>query len=179
MTVRKFLRIITLLLLGVWLGAAIFFSAAVAPNVFAVLRGAELSNATTLAGSVVNRLLAIINKGGFEIGLFVLVISFFATRGQKLVRQIAEVLSVAIMAIMTAIGHWVIAARMATLRAAMQLPIEQIAPTDTRRLEFDTLHRYSVAMLGVAIVAALVAFLLVASRKSEPPALVDGSRTRD
>src|SRR5688572_8989489 len=147
MTVKTLLRTISLLLLGVWLGAAIFFSAAVAPNVFAVLRGAELPNATTLAGSVVTRLLAIINKGGFEIGLFVLVVSLFTTHGQKLIRQIAEVLSVAIMAIMTAIGHWVIAARMGTLRAAMQLPIDQIAPTDSRRTEFDTLHRYSVAML--------------------------------
>ena len=164
---RTVLRIISLLLLGVWLGAAIFFSAAVAPNVFAVLRGAELPNAATLAGSVVTRLLAIINKGGFEIGLFVLVISFFTTRGQKSMRRIVEMLSLAIMAIMTAIGHWVIAARMAALRAGMQLPIDQIAPTDTRRIEFDTLHRYSVAMLGVAIVAALIAFLLIASRKDK------------
>ena len=165
---RTFLRTISLLLLGVWLGAAIFFSAAVAPNVFAVLRGAELPNAATLAGSVVTRLLAIINKGGFEIGLFGLVVSFFMTRGQKPIRRIAEMLSLAIMAIMTAIGHWVIAARMATLRAAMQLPIDQIAPTDSRRAEFDTLHRYSLAMLGVAIIAALIAFLLIASstRKS-------------
>ena len=160
MTVRTLLRTVSLLLLGVWLGAAIFFSAAVAPNVFAVLRGAELPNATTLAGSVVTRLLAIINKGGFEIGLFVLVISFFTTRGQKPIRRIAEMLSLAIMAIMTAIGHWVVAARLATLRVAMQLPIDQIAPSDARRIECDSLHRYSVAMLGVAIVAALVALIL-------------------
>ena len=80
------------------------------------------------------------------------------------------------MAIMTAIGHWVVAARLATLRAAMQLPIDQIAPTDARRVEFDSLHRYSVAMLGVAIVAALIAFLLIASRtpKSVPPASAGG-----
>ena len=137
-----------------------FFSAAVAPNVFAVLRGAELSNATTLAGSIVTRLLAIINKAGFEIGLFVLVVSFFLTRGQKSIRRIAEMLSLAIMAIMTGIGHWVVAARMATLRAAMQLPIDQIATTDARRIEFDRLHRYSVAMLSIAMIAALLALIL-------------------
>ena len=171
MTVRTFLRTVSLLLLGLWLGAAIFFSAAVAPNVFAVLRGAELPNATTLAGSIVTRLLAIINKGGFEIGLFVLVVSFFMTRGQKSIRRIAEMLSLAIMAIMTAIGHWVVAARMATLRAAMQLPIDQIVPTDARRLEFDSLHRYSVVMLSVAIIAALIALILrsLPDTKSTPP----------
>ena len=156
---RTLIRTVSLLLLGVWLGAAIFFSAAVAPSVFAVLRGAELANAATLAGSVVTRLLAIINKGGFEIGLLLLVISFFTTRGQRSLGRIAEMCSLAIMAIMTAIGHWVVAARLATLRAAMQLPIDQIAPTDARRIEFDSLHRYSVAMLGVAIVAALIAFI--------------------
>ena len=171
---RTFLRTVSLLLLGLWLGAAIFFSAAVAPNVFAVLRGAELTNAATLAGSIVNRLLAIINKGGFEIGLLVLVISFLTTRGQKPIRRIAEMLSLAIMAIMTAIGHWVVAARLATLRAAMQVPIDQIAPTDARRIEFDSLHRYSVVMLSVAMVAALIAFLLIASRKSVSPASAGG-----
>jgi hypothetical protein len=179
MTVRTLLRTVSLLLLGLWLGAAIFFSAAVAPNVFAVLRGAELANASTLAGSVVTRLLAIINKGGFEIGLFVLVISFFTTRGKKSIGRIAEMLSLAIMAIMTAIGHWVVAARMGALRAAMQLPIDQIAPTDARRIEFDSLHRYSVAMLGVAIVAGLVAFVVIANRKSVPPASAGGLRAQD
>lgn len=175
MTVRTFLRTASLLLLGLWLGAAIFFSVGVAPNVFAVLRGAELPNATMLAGSIVTRVLAIINKGGFEVGLFVLVVSFFMTRGQTPIRRIAEMLSLAIMAIMTAIGHWVVAARMATLRAAMQLPVDQIAPTDARRIEFDSLHRYSVAMLSVAMVAALLAFLLMSSRKSVPSASAGGS----
>jgi hypothetical protein len=175
MTLRAFLRTLSLLLLGLWLGAAIFFSAAVARNVFAVLRGAELPNAATLAGSVVTRLLAIINKGGFEIGLFVLVISFFTTRERTSMRRIAEMLSLAIMAIMTAIGHWVVVARMATLRAAMQLPIDQIAPSDARRIEFDSLHRYSVVMLSVAIIAALLAFVLIANRKSVPPASAGGS----
>lgn len=157
---KTFLKTLSLLLLGLWLGAAIFFSAAVAPNVFAVLRGAEVQNAGTLAGSIVNRLLAVINQGGFEIGLFVLVISFFATRGQKRRRRIFEMLSLAIMTIMTGLGHWVVAARLATLRTAMQVPIDQIAPTDPRRIEFDSLHRYSVVMLSIAIIAALLAFVL-------------------
>ena len=161
---RTFLRTLSLLLLGLWLGAAIFFSAAVAPSVFAVLRGAQLPNASSLAGSIVTRLLSIINQGGFEIGLFLLIIRFFSTRGQKHLRRIAEMISLAIMAIMTALGHWLIAARMVTLRAAMQVPIDQIASTDPHRIEFDNLHRYSVAMLGVAIVAALIAFVLMAIR---------------
>ena len=162
---EKLLRTVSLLLLGVWLGAAIFFGAAVAPNLFNVLRGADLTNANALAGSIVTRLLAIINRGGLEISLLLLVISFCATRGVKPLTRFAEMISLAIMAIMTALGHWVIAARMLALRAAMQLPIDQIGPTDPRRAAFDTLHRYSVMVMGIAMVAALAAFLLIATRR--------------
>jgi Flp pilus assembly pilin Flp len=162
--VRKFLKALSLLLLGLWIGAAIFFGAAVAPNLFAVLRGAELSNANALAGTIVTRLLSIINRGGFEISLLLLVVGFFSTRGQRLPRRLVEMISLAIVAIMTGLGHWVVAARMSALRAAMQLPIDQVALTDPRRVEFDSLHRYSVTMMGVAILAALVAFMLIALR---------------
>jgi uncharacterized protein DUF4149 len=170
---KSIFRIVCLLLLGIWVGAAIFFSAAVAPNVFGALREAGIANSSTVAGSIVARLLSILNRGGFELAVFILVMSFFLTYGQTKLRRITQMISVAIMAIMTGLGHWVVAARMATLRTAMQLPIDQIAPTDPRRIEFDSLHRYSVAMFLVAIVAALVAFILLA-RKSEPPAVAGG-----
>ena len=168
---KSILRIVCLLLLGIWLGAAIFFSAAVAPNVFGVLREAGIANSSTVAGTIVARLLSILNRGGFELAVFFLVMSFFLTHGQTKLWRIAQMISVAIMAIMTGLGHWVVAARMATLRAAMQLPIDQIALTDPRRIEFDSLHRYSVALFGVAILAGLVAFVLMASRVKEsvPP----------
>lgn len=156
------MRNLGLLLLGLWLGAAIFFSAAVAPGVFSVLRGAGLPNANALAGSIITRLLAIINHGGFEISVFLLVMSFFITRDQKKWIRFAGMISLAIMAIMTGIGQWVIAARMSALRAAMQLPIDQIARDDSRRVAFDNLHGYSVAAMAVAMIAALVAFFILA-----------------
>lgn len=167
MRVRKLLTLISLLLLGVWLGAAIFFSAAVAPSVFAVLREAQLANATTLAGSIVNRLLGTINRSGFEIALFLIIAGYFAARGQKRWARVAEMISLAIMAIMTGIGEWIISARLSALRAAMQLPIDQIAPADPRRVEFDRLHRFSVIAMSLAIVAALISFVFIASRGSQ------------
>ena len=161
---QKFLTILALLLLGVWLGAAIFFSAAVAPSVFSELRGAGLPNANTLAGSIITRLLAIINHGGFEISVFLLVMSFFLTYGQAKLIRFARMISLAIMAIMTGIGHWVIAARMSALRSSMQLPIDQIAREDPRRAAFDSLHRYSVLFLAVAMCSGLAAFILTGVR---------------
>lgn len=169
MRVQKFLTGLALLLLGVWLGAAIFFSAAVAPSVFSVLRGAGLANANALAGSVITRLLTIINQGGFEISLFLLVIGFFTTYGQSKWVRYARILSLAMMVIMTGIGQWVIAARMSALRAAMQLPIDQIAADDPRRVAFNNLHRYSVLLLAVALCSGLTAFILTAVRASRSP----------
>jgi hypothetical protein len=149
------------LLLGVWLGAAVFFGAAVAPTLFGVLRGAQLPNANELAGTMVQRLLAIINRGGFEISLFLLVTGYFTSKKQSRPVRFAEMISLAIMAIMTGVSHWIISARLMALRAAMQAPIDQIAGSDPRRIAFDALHGYSVVAMGVAMVAALLAFFMI------------------
>jgi hypothetical protein len=150
--------------MGLWLGAAVFFSAAVAPAVFGVLRGAQLSNANEIAGMIVQRSLAVINRGGFEIALFLLVTGFFINRKESRVTQFAEMISLAIIAIMTGVSHWVISARMMALKAAMQAPIDQIAGVDPRKAAFDALHGYSVMAMAVAILAAVVAFFLISSQ---------------
>ncbi|MFN2577483.1 MAG: DUF4149 domain-containing protein [Pyrinomonadaceae bacterium] len=154
-----FIRQLRLLLLGMWLGGAVFFGASVAPTLFGVLRSAGLGNANELAGSVVTRLLAFINRGGCEIALFVLITSFFVHTQRSRLARVGEVISTAIMAIMTGVSHWIISARMSALRASMGL-IDQVPPGDPRRIEFDSLHRYSVLAMGIAILAGLVAFAI-------------------
>jgi hypothetical protein len=170
---RTIVGYLRLLLLGLWLGAAIFFGAAVAPTVFGVLRGAQLSNANELAGMMVTRLLATINRGGFEIGLFLLVTGYFMSKRESRLARFAEMISLSIMAIMTGVSHFVVSARMLALRTAMQAPIDQIASSDPRRAAFDALHGYSVAAMGVAIVAGLVAFLVMSRVRS--PTVRNGS----
>ncbi len=160
-----FIRCLRLLLLGLWLGAAVFFGAAVAPTVFGVLRGAQLANANELAGMMVQRLLAVINRGGFEIALFLIVTGYFVTKKESRHVRFTEMISLAIMAIMTGVSHWVISARLLAIRAATQTPIDQLAVNDPRRMSFDALHGYSVAAMGVAIVAGLLAFLIMARYK--------------
>jgi hypothetical protein len=170
-----FIRQLRLLLLGLWLGAAIFFGAAVAPALFNVLRGAGLANANELAGSIVTRLLGFLNRGGFEIALFLFVTAFFINRNRGRLAQLVEVISIAIMAIMTSVSHFVISARMMALRASMGT-IDQVAVTDARRIEFDALHRYSVMVMGVALVAGLIAFIMASRSLQEvSPTVRDGS----
>ena len=77
-------------------------------------------------------------------------------------------ISLAILAATTALGHWVLAARIAVLRASMQVPIDQISPNDERRIAFDSLHRYSVLVFAVAICAAAVVFILIALELKRP-----------
>ena len=148
-------------LLGLWLGAALFFSAVVAPSVFSVLRSFHLSNANEIAGTIVTRTLAVINVGGLLIGLLSLaaLLIFKRNAGRGLFR--VETVSLALLVIATAAGQWVIAARMLALRTAMVMPIDQVVADDPRRIAFSSLHHYSVASLGIAMLAAIVAMIVI------------------
>ncbi len=160
-----FLNNVRMLLLAAWLGAAIFFSAAVAPSAFAVLRSFSLTNAGEIAGSIVTRTLSVVNISGFVVEFAVARHGVCAQEeycgvGRSFFRSILLV----IMAIATAVGEWVIAAKMRGLRAAMHGQIDQLPLTDANRMAFAALHGYSVAALGVAIIAALIAFFVMAKR---------------
>ena len=147
-----------------WVGSALFFGAVVAPSAFGVLRSFALSNANEIAGSIVTRTLAVVNVAGFVIALFLLVTLFLQRSSYGRISFILQSVLLAVIAVATGVGHWVIAARMRALRAAMVLPIDQVSPDDTRRIAFNDLHGYSVNALGLAMIAALVTMVLISSR---------------
>ena len=145
-----------------WLGAALLFGAVVAPAAFGVLRSFDLPNASEIAGSIVTRTLSVINISGFVISL-ILLLTLILVRGSRSNRAfLLELICVAVLAVTTGVGHWLIAARMRALRTAMVLPIDQVALDDPRRLAFNSLHVYSVNALGIAMIASLVAIVLMA-----------------
>lgn len=150
---------VRLLLLGIWLGAAIFFSFAVAPSAFAVLPAREL------AGAIVTRTIGIVNVGGSLIGLLLLATTFVGGRPAAKRAWTLEVIALALVVLGTGIGHWVISARMAALRLSMGRPIDEVAQNDPLRLAFNNLHGYSVAAMTTAMLAGLIAFILIARRK--------------
>jgi hypothetical protein len=160
------LRDVRLLLIALWLGGAVFFSATVAPSVFSVLRSRSVVYANEAAGSIVTRTLSILNTGGFIVALLLLASAFLFSRSVKRRALLAETASLVVVTIATAVGQWVIAARMLSLRAAMGRPIDDVAVDDPLRTSFSSLHGYSVMALGVAIIAAAVALLLIARRAS-------------
>lgn len=66
-----------------------------------------------------------------------------------------------VVAILTAVGEWLIAARMRGLRAVMNGQIDQVPLTDPNRQAFAVLHAYSVGALSIAMIATLVVILLI------------------
>lgn len=153
-----------MLLLAAWLGAAIYFSAVVAPSVFAVLRSFSLPNANEIAGTIVTRTLSAVNTSGLFLSLLLLITAFAVKKCYGRASFILQNVLLLIFAMATGVGEWVIAAKMRGLRAAMHGQIDQVALTDPNRMAFAALHGYSVAALGIAIIAGLIAFFVMANR---------------
>jgi uncharacterized protein DUF4149 len=156
------INVTRLVLLAAWFGAALFFGAVVAPAAFGVLRSFGLPNANEIAGSIVTRSLSVVNIAGFAIALLLLVTVILRRNYSSRLSFIVECICLGAIALTTGLGHWFIAARMRALRAAMVLPIDQIAADDPRRVAFNNLHGYSVNALSLAMIAALVAMVLMA-----------------
>ena len=127
-----------------------------------MLRSFGLSNANEIAGSIVTRSLSVVNIAGFVIALLLLVTAILRRTYSSRWSFVLECVCLGLIALSTAVGHWFIAARMRALRAAMVMPIDQIAANDPRRIEFNSLHGYSVNALSLAMIAALVAMVLMA-----------------
>lgn len=145
-------------IIGLWLGAALFFSFAVAPGAFAVLPSREL------AGSLVNRTLAIINLSGIVVGLILLASSYAAKQNVNRVRLWIEQGLLLLLTAACAFGQFVIAARLHNLREQIGRPIDEVSLDDPLRLAFNDLHGYSVTILSAAMLAAVVIFFLLAGR---------------
>ena len=155
---------IRLLLLASWLGAAIFFSAAVAPSAFRVLRAFNLPNASEIAGAIVTRTLSVVNSSGFVLSVLLLITAFVLKENYGQLAFILQIVLLVTLGVTTGVGEWVIATRMRGLRAAMYTTIDQIPAGDPSRIAFDALHGYSVTALSIAIIAALIAFFVIANR---------------
>ena len=156
-------RGLSLSFLSLWLGAAIFFSSVVAPAAFAALRSFQVANMNEIAGTIVTRALSAINVSGVLISLSLLLLTVIAERKNIEASFFAGTFALTLMALATAVGHWVIAARMRGLRLAM-VAIDQVPPADPRRIAFNNLHRYSVIALMLAMLAAVAAIILTGFR---------------
>lgn len=147
-----------ILLLGLWLGAACFLSFAVAPSAFAVLPSREA------AGAIVNRTLSIVNYSGIVIGLILLASSYLPKQNFNRVLIWIERILLLVTTAACACAQFFVGWKLQNLRAQIGRPIEEVALEDPLRIAFNDLHGQSVTVLSVAMIAALIAFFLIARR---------------
>jgi hypothetical protein len=131
------------LLIAFWVGAAILTIAIVTPAAFAVLP------TRTLAGSLVGRVLPALFLSGILVGATVAVLA--GTAGSA-----GAAVTAALAACACVIAQFVINPRIARMREEIGGPIDVLPLDDARRVAFGLLHGYSVAALGVAMLAAAV-----------------------
>ncbi len=155
----KFLSNVRLLLVALWLGSACFFIA-VAQSAFAVLPSREL------AGSVVSRTLMVLNLSGLVLGSILLLTSFIKQTDANRFHIWAERFLLLILVAACAVGQFVIGLWLSFIRAQIGRPIDEVAADDPLKIQFNTLHEYSVWVLMAGMIAALLAFFLIA-QKSE------------
>ena len=130
----------TLMLLGliVWIGGIVFFAFVLAPTVFSVLP------TTRLAGDVVNATLTKLHWMGLVSGVVFLISSLlYNLQKHVLLRPfVASHVFVVLMLALTMALQFGIMPRMQGLRAEMQT-VDDLSPTDSRRVAFDSLHEWS------------------------------------
>ncbi len=140
--------LVSIVLLGAWLGAAALVAAVVAPAAFAVLP------TRTLAGALVGRVLPVVFWSGMLVGLAASLLLRPPVRGWLGGSLVSLVLA-------CAAAQFYIAPRIERIRAAIGGPVDALDPADPRRQAFGRLHGLSVAWMGLGGVAALVALVLL------------------
>jgi hypothetical protein len=148
--------LLSVALLGAWVGAALLTAAVVAPAAFAVLP------TRALAGALVGRILPVVFLAGLVVGAVAAALGDRALPHGR-VRIGAGV----VLALSCAVAQFLVAPRIQRLREQIGPVLEAIAPEDPRRMAFGRLHGVSVLLLGVGLVAAAVALtsLLLALRQ--------------
>ena len=167
----RFLTDFRLLLLGLWLGAAIFFIG-VAQTAFSVLPSQEL------AGAIVGRNLAILNLSGLAIAVALFLTSLIGANAKRFWLW-AERLLLLVIAAACAGGQFVIALWLQFTRAQMGKPIDELAADDPLRIQFSNLHNYSEWVMMTAMIAALAAFFVMANRRGAAAASLSKTTTSD
>ena len=154
----KFFSDIRLLILAIWLGAAVFFIG-VAQSAFAVIADREL------AGAVVGRNLTVLNIGGIVIAGIMILTSFVGMNNVSKFWVWIERFLVLVVGAACAVGQFVFGLWIAAIKGQMGKPIEEVAADDPLRVQFDMVHHYSEWALMTAMIAALIACFVISNRK--------------
>jgi hypothetical protein len=151
---------IRIVLLGFWLGAMSLFSFIAAPAAFAVLPEPRL------AGDVVNRVLGGTEIIGVALGAILLLALLFS--GER--RSRAFLFELSILAMMTfsmIVSRFAVSKSLHELRLKYGDQLSTLPRSDPARVGFDQLHQYSVWLMGLTMIAAMVLIVMLIARSND------------
>jgi hypothetical protein len=154
------LRFIEILALGTWVGGIIFLSFVVAPGAFGVLGSRD--QAGTMVGFALGRLHWI----GIVAGLIYVLALVVERRSIAAIARPAAIL-VVLMIALTFYSQKFVTSRLAGLRREM-VSVDATPRDNPLRVEFDSLHQWSVRIEGAVLFLGLVGLFLTVRDFSGP-----------
>ncbi|MGQ0734915.1 MAG: DUF4149 domain-containing protein [Acidobacteriota bacterium] len=151
------LRYVYVLALALWLGGIAFAGLVVAPTTFGVLETWDPGIGRVLAGRVFGSVLARLSLVGYAAGaLMIAVLTVRRVLGPRPRHYGVRVILISAMLALTGVSAMALAPRIDRLQLAVGQPMSQLTSDDPRRVEFDTLHRWSTALVMSTLVGALL-----------------------
>jgi hypothetical protein len=160
--VRTLFHSLVYLVLGLWLGALVFFGAVLAPIAFSQLPPLFATPAAGIhaAGMVVGGSLVRLHWIGLFCGLIFLVVSVVARAHYRTI--IPQALLVLVMMLLTAYSQFSIIPRMDTARDSVGGNVDAVAANNPGREIFDRLHQQSVHVEALVLLCGLGALAATA-----------------
>jgi hypothetical protein len=159
---RTLFHSLVYLVLGLWLGALVFFGAILAPIAFSQLPPLFATPAAGIhaAGMVVGDSLVRLHWIGLFCGLIFLVVSVVARAHYRTI--IPQALLVLVMMLLTAYSQFSIIPRMDTARDSVGGNVDAVAANNPGRQIFDRLHQRSVHVEALVLLCGLGALVATA-----------------
>jgi hypothetical protein len=159
---RTLFHSLVYLVLGLWLGALVFFGAVLAPIAFSQLPPLFATPAAGIhaAGMVVGGSLVRLHWIGLFCGLIFLVVSVVARAHYRTI--IPQALLVLVMMLLTAYSQFSIIPRMDTARDSVGGNVDAVAANNPGREIFDHLHQQSVHVEALVLLCGLGALAATA-----------------
>lgn len=156
---RSILTTLSLLALGLWLGALLLF-VQVAAVAFGALPALFLNPAEGIhgAGLVVGGTLRHLHYMGLICGVLFLIFSFMLKARVRWHSVVPQAVLVLVMVLLTAYSQFSIIPRMDTAQASAGGSVASLPESSPARAMFDQLHRQSVHVEGIILILGFIAF---------------------
>jgi hypothetical protein len=151
-----------LAIVSLWLGLMLMFSVGVAPAAFSVLRDQQRK-----AGDIVNLALGGTETVGIILGLLLLLLLFLSKEPRTRLFKL-EAVTLALMTLSMLVSKFVVSARLHAMREQFGEALQTMAATEPAKMTFNQLHQYSVWLMGLAMIGALVLIVLLIRNSPQP-----------